>query len=235
MGSGLVIVGIGDQHGQHGDKNDPKGDGPALAPVRFPRFHTLRAQKRPHGELQRSNNHGEQTDPCPRCGCGNTSHRQREPEGVFEQYRGTHQGKVARARRAVTLRDQQFLQRHKPRIREEDAHARRCGSGDALADKHDSDERANRDAHEEQAWGPDQQLLQEPGHADVMRIDQHHRHERHVIGGGERHDHQDLGCQPIAAFDRGREERSPRTDSRAGSRGTRPRAGQRLAARGSTR
>ncbi len=148
----LVVIGVGEYHRQHDDSDDAERNDPALTAAGFPRFHALRPKKDPHSERERTNDDGEQTNPCTRGGGGNASHGQRKPESVLEEYSGAHQGEVARARGAVALRHQEFLKR----VHEQNAHARGGGSGDALAYEQHANERTYRDAGDEQAWSPDQ-------------------------------------------------------------------------------
>ena len=77
---------------------------------------------------------------------------------------------MARARRAVALRDEQLLQRDQTRVGEEDAHPGRDGRGDSPADEEDANQRAHCHADDEQARRPDQESRQEKGKADVMRV-----------------------------------------------------------------
>ena len=52
-----------------------------------------------------------------------------------------------------------------------------------------ADQRANRDAHDEEGRRPDEQLPQKRRHANVIDIDEHHRDQRDLIRGGESYEH----------------------------------------------
>lgn len=130
---------------------------------------------------------------------------------------------MARTRRAVTLRNQKFLEGHEPSIREENAHPRGGRGGNALPNKEHTNQRADRDTNDKKARCPDKQLPQKRRQADVMDIHKHHRDQGDVIGGGKRDQHQDFCREPVAALDRSGEDAFDET-IRADSRGTRPRA-----------
>ena len=60
-------------------------------------------------------------------------------------------------------------------------------------------------------------FVQERRDADVVRVHQQHRHEREVVGGREREEHEDLGGEPVAALDgRGEDALDEAIGARAG-------------------
>lgn len=85
------------------------------------------------------------------------------------------------ARRAVALRDQQFLQGDEPRVGEQHAHAGADGRRHTSADEEDAKKRADGDADDEQAGRPEQKVVQKRRNAHVRRVHQHHGHEREVV------------------------------------------------------
>ena len=128
------------------------------------------------------------------------------PSAFLRSTAGLASGEMAGARRAVALRDQQLLERDQARVREEDAHACRGGRGDAAADEEDADQRADRDARDENARSPEQEFPQEERETHVVGVHQQHRNQRQVVGAGEREEHEDLRREPVAAFNGRRED-----------------------------
>ena len=99
----------------------------------------MRPEKHPRSKRQRNNDHERGSDPRARGGSGNTADGERERESVLQQNRGARQSQVACARRAVALRDQQFLERNETGIRQEHPHARGRRSNDGLANEEHAD------------------------------------------------------------------------------------------------
>ena len=127
-------------------------DRPALTTRGLPGLDTLRPKEDPYGERKRSDDEHRQADPRPHGRRRHVADGDGKSERVLQQHRGTGERDVSRARRAVRLRDHQFLERQESRVREQHAHARADWRGDAATDEEHADERA--DARRSRRAGP---------------------------------------------------------------------------------